>query len=461
VDTDHTPEDAMKVALNLYFSDVSEDQPTRVLDTLRRIGATHVGSLEHATAPIDELLRTPQYAKYAEQIAFRGIGSGGTFDLAPYGGIAIRWRDANALQPALDQALTAFDRLLDLEHIDFAVVHWAPNGLDEDTLDGFRTNVLCECPPSSYALKGPVGIGVRTAISSRVMDLMEASSRQLLAAAGSARGDLTVIGDASFALTDAGKKQRETLDAALVASGVAMNIAKGPYSFEGEPADRWSPLEQRFPEPASDEDVLEQLTSASFSNGDKPAMDIEANDFIAPFAQLRDINVEELELEAAVLAFADLSASVIAFSGLVEADLRGVDARDAQFIEVSFHGADLRWATCAKATMPTTRLDNANCAEIDLSGVSKLESAEHAIFDRARAERWAPGAALMTGASFRGANLRHANFAGAQLQNACFDGADLTNANLRGADLRQATFVGATLTNTDLTEAKLEGTGLE
>jgi uncharacterized protein YjbI with pentapeptide repeats len=63
----------------------------------------------------------------------------------------------------------------------------------------------------------------------------------------------------------------------------------------------------------------------------------------------------------------------------------------------------------------------------------------------------------MDEASFREANLHHADFSNCSLRKANFTGADLHDADLTDADLRGAAFMEADLSSTKLLGAKFEG----
>jgi len=97
-----------------------------------------------------------------------------------------------------------------------------------------------------------------------------------------------------------------------------------------------------------------------------------------------------------------------------------------------------RWATFSNARLSLSRLDHANCAHIDLTDASELDSATGACFDNAVAMRWSAREANLTGASFRDADLRDADFTDAVLVDCDLTGANLTGAKLAGADLTGA-----------------------
>ncbi|WP_460503545.1 pentapeptide repeat-containing protein, partial [Hymenobacter agri] len=122
----------------------------------------------------------------------------------------------------------------------------------------------------------------------------------------------------------------------------------------------------------------------------------------------------------------------------------GEDYGRLNFFDVFLLGTDLKRA----------RLAGANFARATLRDVTFTEAGlEAAQF---------PGVVLSRAGEaeicrFNGADLRQANFAGAQAERCRFDWANLLEANFQGAKLAGADFGGADRTRTDFTEADLTG----
>ena len=102
--------------------------------------------------------------------------------------------------------------------------------------------------------------------------------------------------------------------------------------------------------------------------------------------------------------------------------------------------ADLRGANFHGADLHNADLSGANLLNADLRGANFHGADLHN--------------ADLRGANFHGANLYNAYLRGADLHNAYLSGANLLNADLRGADLHNADLSGANLLGADLRSAK-------
>ncbi|MEG4035261.1 pentapeptide repeat-containing protein [Microcoleus sp. S36b_A4] len=130
-------------------------------------------------------------------------------------------------------------------------------------------------------------------------------------------------------------------------------------------------------------------------------------------------------LEAETNNFVELAkiAGLDIATDFADADLSGVDLRDADLSRANLSGADLTYAD----------LSGANLTHADLS----------------RAD--------LSGANLIFAKLSGANLSGVNLGRAKLSGADLSRADLRGAKLRDADLRRANLRATDLRGTKLKG----
>ncbi|MBE9160679.1 pentapeptide repeat-containing protein [Nodosilinea sp. LEGE 06152] len=171
---------------------------------------------------------------------------------------------------------------------------------------------------------------------------------------------------------------------------------------------------------------------------------------------------------------------------LDEADLIGVNLKDADLREIPLSKADLKKANLARADLEGANLEGANLTRANLAGAS-LEGANikeaylmEANFARANlaranlAESGLAGADLreafllqakLTRANLRRANLTQAicfkvNLASANLEEANLR-ASFQEANLEGANLQRANLAGALLEGANLQRANLQGASLQ
>ncbi|WP_328541193.1 pentapeptide repeat-containing protein [Streptomyces sp. NBC_00371] len=153
-------------------------------------------------------------------------------------------------------------------------------------------------------------------------------------------------------------------------------------------------------------------------------------------AVLRDVSLEEANLQGAVLTAAVFEGVLLFGAHLASATLTGAVFRASDLSQVIAPGADLTGVNVedsvfTNAVLTTTRLTGADLAYTD----------------------------------FRHANLTNANLTGAdlvkaKLQYACLEHADLSGAKLEGADLTHTDLVRARLTEADLTGALLDQANL-
>lgn len=139
-------------------------------------------------------------------------------------------------------------------------------------------------------------------------------------------------------------------------------------------------------------------------------------------ANLKGLNLSDLDLENINLYQADLSG----------ADLSRTNLANAILMNANLSKSDLTTANLSKA-----KLTRINCSKADLSGAN---------FTEARLRE-----AVLNDARFNGANLRSTDMRGCKLRKARLAWADLTKADLAEADL-----TGANLTDTDLTDVNLD-----
>ena len=111
---------------------------------------------------------------------------------------------------------------------------------------------------------------------------------------------------------------------------------------------------------------------------------------------------------------------------MTEADLRGADLTEVDFLVADLRGADLRGADFFGAN-----LTGADLTEADFSGSDLRRE-------------------ILTGADYSGSDLIWANLTGVDLTGANLAGSDLSWANLTDANLTDANLTGAILINTKI-----------
>ena len=166
---------------------------------------------------------------------------------------------------------------------------------------------------------------------------------------------------------------------------------------------------------------------------------------------LRNVVLEEADLEKTNLSGADLKEAT-----LIKANLRGADLSRADL-----SGADLSRATLIKANLRGADLSGSNLTEVNLKGAFMDDSIPAPAFmDSAllpdKWNKWnrltMKGRAVnLENAILRGAHLEGAILFNARLENADLSGASLSGANLSGANLREA----SGCTEEQLTAARL------
>ena len=147
---------------------------------------------------------------------------------------------------------------------------------------------------------------------------------------------------------------------------------------------------------------------------------------------LRYAQLINLDLRKARLGRADLFGANLRLTNLQSADLGDANLQGADLRRANLQGADLKWANLQDADLGDANLQGADLRRANLQG----------------ARLWR--------ANLQGADLKDAELQGADLKDAELQGADLKDAELQGADLKDAELQGA-----DLEDANLQGAYLE
>jgi uncharacterized protein YjbI with pentapeptide repeats len=178
-------------------------------------------------------------------------------------------------------------------------------------------------------------------------------------------------------------------------------------------------------------------------------------------ADLRDVALNQAQLENANLRRADLGGVNLEESNLKNANLSNANLRDAYLAHADLEGANLQKTDLEGANLDGSNLQNADLSRANLEGAS-LEGAQlsGARLNFAQLELANLGGAILDNVQFTNADLREAYLGGANLlranlQNALLQKANLEEADLTDADLRDANLKGANLTGTIMTGAKL------
>ena len=159
-------------------------------------------------------------------------------------------------------------------------------------------------------------------------------------------------------------------------------------------------------------------------------------------ADLFGANLRLTNLQSADLGDANLQGADLRRANLQGADLRRANLQGADLRRANLQGADLKWANLQDADLGDANLQGADLRRANLQG----------------ARLWR--------ANLQGADLKDAELQGADLKDAELQGADLKDAELQGADLEDANLQGAYLENAklqgaDLKDAELQGADLE
>jgi uncharacterized protein YjbI with pentapeptide repeats len=168
-------------------------------------------------------------------------------------------------------------------------------------------------------------------------------------------------------------------------------------------------------------------------------------------ADLRDVVLNQANLENANLRRADLEGVNFEESNLKNANLSNANLRDAYLAHANLEGANLQKADLEGAKMDRANLQNADLSRANLEGVS-LEGAN---LSGARLNF-----AQLELANLGGAILENVQLANADLSDAYLGGAKLFKANLRDAQIKSANFEEADLSEADLRDANLKGSNL-
>ncbi len=209
------------------------------------------------------------------------------------------------------------------------------------------------------------------------------------------------------------------------------------------------------------------LTGAIIEKSDCTGADFSGADF-------GGIDVDDLDMDSPIL-LASVSFANVKMTG---ANLSGVSAKSALFMEADISGANFSDASLEKATFIKTNLQNANFTGANLLKTTVVESnADGANFSNAIIEEAAMvkdtslnGAnfrkATVLRSNFRGTGLAGADFREAILDESDFSECDMKKANLDLADATRARFqktdlTGATIAYANLTEGLLQKTILD
>ncbi|WP_413176453.1 pentapeptide repeat-containing protein [Anabaena azotica] len=157
----------------------------------------------------------------------------------------------------------------------------------------------------------------------------------------------------------------------------------------------------------------------------------------------------------------------IAFAAIGGTNFRNADLTDANFTEATLKSTDLRNATLNRTCFAKTKLlnrvrpGNTYLQNAQLRELLITRQGQDKNLDRLDLRGVNLQEAILTDASFIGADLSEANLQGAILTDASFIGANLSKANLQDADLSRAKLVKAQLDATDFTGATLTGAYIE
>jgi uncharacterized protein YjbI with pentapeptide repeats len=155
-------------------------------------------------------------------------------------------------------------------------------------------------------------------------------------------------------------------------------------------------------------------------------------------ANLSQADFSGCDLSQADLKQADLTTTSIVGTLLNDADLSGIKATGARFLQ----GCDLTGANLSNAKISGASFTGSKAPKANFKGVS----ASGAIL----------GGIDLSGSNFSASYLREANFFRSDLSGADFHGADLFAASLGGANLKSADFTGASLYSSDLYRIEID-----
>lgn len=191
------------------------------------------------------------------------------------------------------------------------------------------------------------------------------------------------------------------------------------------------------------------------------------------------LDLSGLDFKGASLAHTDLYGTDFTSANLKGADLSGARLDRSVLIKADLSGANLLGATIYRPTIysdlssnpaDAPRFAGANLTgarfQAELSGAD-FRGAEMKYADFSPLEARPGQGTLVTlpknvckSCDFSGANLRQAKFTDAVLHFARFTGADLTGVDFASADLAMADLSGADVTGANFTGADLDGTNL-
>ena len=242
-----------------------------------------------------------------------------------------------------------------------------------------------------------------------------------------------------------------------VVSISALALAALVVSTSAEGADEWAGYERLTP--------AEVVARVANSTASAPA-DLSNKNLSG--ADLAHIDFKAANLSASVfngsnLRGANLSRCNLTVSFGEHADFREANLRGAEMFSMQLAGADLRGAdlTDARFIGDMSRARLAGAIVRNFRGAADMTNQSMGLM-RSNFQ-----SADLRGADFTGANLSRANFSfsdlsgaiftNAKLAGAEFPGVDLSGADLSGADLRGSTFIDTTFTGAKLRGAQFEG----
>ncbi|WP_263381871.1 pentapeptide repeat-containing protein [Granulicella arctica] len=183
-------------------------------------------------------------------------------------------------------------------------------------------------------------------------------------------------------------------------------------------------------------------------------------------ADLRGMNLGEVDLNRAILVRADLSEANLEMADLSGANLRGaklskaylsrLNLSEANLREADLSGSNLNWADLREADLRKADLSHADLRQADVRGANLSD----AVLVGANLSEMDLSDLNLSGADLRDARLYDADLSGTNLRQANLRGARLKRANLRGAEMNDVLCAEADLNEADLSAADLSGANL-
>lgn len=214
---------------------------------------------------------------------------------------------------------------------------------------------------------------------------------------------------------------------------------------------------------------IRDFTAVELSEANLRGMDLEEINLSG--AVLRMANLSGANLSGANLSQAQLDVSRLSATNLQRANLRQAILNVANLVRANLNSSDLREATLIRAEIIRADLSNSDLSGANLSGADLRETTlrrvnfSDCILNEANLGGSCLAEANLASASLNGANLSRADLSAANLHNteirqANLSRANLSGVNLRGANLRWTDLSGANLRWADLSDANLSGVNL-